>query len=90
MSATMTIKILERKRAPAIHGEAEFAAIEVGGDVVHASKYDDEANWLVDAYFKKGWMPMFVHGFGSRCTYKRALTPEAAALLDAKEVSHVR
>lgn len=84
-------KVLEVKRERTIYGpEADFASLEIEGDVLHLSRYDDEKEWLVDAYFKNGWMPHFVHGFGSRCCAKRTVKPEYVVLIENAKAENLK
>ncbi len=89
-TVTATVVSIARRAEPGIFGhmvglETMLHVVFPGGTSPHRfslSRLVGEYYWLQDAHFGPNGMPHFVHGFGSRCTKKRDVVPELAALLD--------
>ena len=61
-----------------------YAAVEVEGNTLMFSRYDDETEWYCDAHFGANGLPHFCHGEGSRCCRKQVAAGELKAMLDER------
>jgi hypothetical protein len=62
-----------------------YAAVEIGGELLWFTRFDEEKSWYCDAHFSANGYPYFCDGEGSRCCRKRAAIGSLAAALDERK-----
>lgn len=62
-----------------------YAAVDVQGDLLWFSRFDDETQWYCDAHFGPTGFPHFCHGEGSRCCLKTTAIGRLKGALDERK-----
>ena len=80
-----TITTLKRKAESFVRAQPIwYACVEVEGQTLMFSRYDEESQWYCDAHFGANGFPHFVHGEGSRCCRKQVAIGELKEQLDER------
>jgi len=93
-----TITKVERRTRPAPEPSLVFPALTADshgdqygwyaevttatGCRVQLSRLDGDDRWIADALFSKTGVPVFVNGYGSRCTQLMVATPHMSTALN--------